>query len=90
MLPFKKNITILTAPGVGDIFWVYQKLSPHFNEINIIISILESPTGHPQDTRSLPFVKTLPKISYSKTKNFFPFHEIFSQFIFFTQKFTKN
>jgi ADP-heptose:LPS heptosyltransferase len=63
MLPFKKNITILTAPGVGDIFWVYQKLSPHFNKINIIISILESEHTTPQDTRSLPFVKTLPKIN---------------------------
>jgi hypothetical protein len=33
---FKKTITIRRVQGVGDVFWVYQKLSPLFDVINFV------------------------------------------------------
>lgn len=60
LFPFKKNITVLTPQGVGDIFWVYQKLSPYFDKINIIIATTSRWEGM---QRAIPFAKTLPKVN---------------------------
>lgn len=59
-----KEITIRTVQGVGDIFWVYQKLSPYFDKINLVICVVNMNCD--VQKRSLPFVKTLPKIQLVK------------------------
>lgn len=55
-----KTITIMTAQGVGDTLWVYQKLSPYFDIINIIVMGISDDIVQ---KRSLPFLKCLPKIN---------------------------
>lgn len=32
-----KSITVRTVQGIGDLLWVYKKLKPYFDEINLII-----------------------------------------------------
>jgi hypothetical protein len=60
------SITIRTVQGVGDILWVYQKLEPYFNTINIVICVIN--LDCPVQKRCLPFLKTLPKVLKTKLK----------------------
>jgi hypothetical protein len=58
------EITIKTVQGVGDIFWVYQKLYNHFDIINFIICVVD--LNCPVQKRVLPFLKLLPKVKHFK------------------------
>jgi hypothetical protein len=58
------TITIKTVQGVGDVFWVYQKLYNHFDIINLIICVVD--LNCPVQKRVLPFLKLLPKVKYLK------------------------
>lgn len=55
-----KTITVETAQGIGDIFWVYQKLAPYCDKIHLRILAV----GHDKvQKRAEPWVKLFPKIS---------------------------
>ena len=58
------EITIKTVQGVGDVFWVYQKLYNHFDVINLIICVVD--LNCPVQKRVLPFLKLLPKVNNFK------------------------
>ena len=58
------TITIKTVQGVGDVFWVYQKLYNHFDIINLIICVVD--LNCPVQKRVLPFLKLLPKVKKFK------------------------
>jgi ADP-heptose:LPS heptosyltransferase len=58
-LTFNAYPTICTAQGLGDIFWVYQKLSPYFDKFNLGISILSTDKV---SFRSFDWMKLFPKI----------------------------
>ncbi len=62
----RKTITIKTVQGVGDVFWVYQKLSPLFDVINLVICVVN--LDCPVQKRVLPFLKLLPKVDKFKLK----------------------
>lgn len=51
---------------MGDIFWVYQKLSLLFDRINLVICVID--LNCPVQTRSSSFIKLLPKIDKFKFK----------------------
>ncbi len=53
------SITINTVQGIGDIFWVYQKLAPHFDTINMNVLCVD--TG-PVQLRAQAFCRMLPKV----------------------------
>lgn len=60
-----KNMTrrvanVAVPQGVGDIFWVYQKLYNHFDEIHfrIVVSNLQDKV----EQRSMPLLKDMPKV----------------------------
>ena len=38
--PPKDYITLDVVQGLGDIFWVYQKVAPHFKTINLNICVV--------------------------------------------------
>lgn len=57
--PYPNEITVNTVQGIGDIFWVYQKLAPHFDKIHL--NILCTTFTNVQ-TRAKSFCKMLPKI----------------------------
>jgi ADP-heptose:LPS heptosyltransferase len=40
-LELDEAITVRTAQGLGDIYWVYQKFEPYFKKINIEICVLD-------------------------------------------------
>lgn len=53
------SVKIRTVQGVGDIFWVYQKLAPYVGAIDLTILILR----HDEvQCRAIGFVKLLPKV----------------------------
>ncbi len=54
-----KSVSINTVQGIGDIFWVYQKLAPYFDTININILCLQPTTVQ---LRAESFCKMLPKV----------------------------
>src|ERR1019366_10818143 len=54
-----RTASINTVQGIGDIFWVYQKLAPYFDTININILCLQ-PTA--VQLRAESFCKMLPKV----------------------------
>lgn len=56
-----KSITLNVCQGVGDIFWVYQKFAPHFDEINFCITHVSSGAKKIQH-RANNFLRLLPKI----------------------------
>ena len=62
----QKVITIRTVQGIGDIFWVYQKLSPYFDVINFVICVVN--LDCPIQKRGLSFLKLLPKVDKFKFK----------------------
>ncbi len=60
----RASITINTVQGIGDIFWCYQKLAPHFETININVLCLALVT---LQLRAKSFCSMLPKVG---TTNF--------------------
>ena len=58
-----KSITLDVCQGVGDIFWVYQKFAPHFDEINFNVCRIIGLEHEKLQNRSAPFLKLLPKVN---------------------------
>ncbi len=56
--PVDREVTVLVPQGVGDIFWVYQKLSPYFDRINFEIATVEH---NVVQMRAYHWVRLLPK-----------------------------
>ena len=54
----KNEITLNVVQGVGDIFWVYQKMSPYFDVINFNVSIVSKDMVQ---VRARDWVQALPK-----------------------------
>jgi len=57
-----KSITLDVCQGVGDIFWVYQKFAPHFDEINFNVCRILGLAHEKLQNRSAPFLRLLPKV----------------------------
>jgi hypothetical protein len=55
-----KSVTINTVQGIGDIFWVYQKLAPHVDVLNLNILCPWRPSALQE--RSRDFCAMLPKV----------------------------
>lgn len=55
-----KTVTVNTVQGIGDIFWVYQKLAPHVDAINLNILVINE--GAIQ-VRARAFCGMLPKVA---------------------------
>lgn len=55
-----KSVTINTVQGIGDIFWIYQKLSPYVDELNLNILCTRPQSAVQQ--RSREFCAMLPKV----------------------------
>lgn len=53
------NITLKVFQGIGDIFWVYQKASLHYDKIDFVISIEEVSD---LKKRAKSFLQLLPKV----------------------------
>lgn len=53
------SITVEVPQGLGDIFWVYQKLAPYFNQINFSILVMK---GDEVSKRSEAWLNLLPKV----------------------------
>jgi len=56
-----KRIRLNVCQGVGDIFWVYQKFAPYYDQIDFSITILGD-QGLKTQSRSIPFLELLPKV----------------------------
>lgn len=56
-----RELTVNTVQGIGDIFWVYQKLAPYFDKINFNILCIKFDMVQ---QRSKGLVKMLPKVGY--------------------------
>lgn len=56
-----KTITVRTVQGIGDLFWVYQKLAPHFDTINLDILCIGT---SPVQQRAQAFCAMLPKVRH--------------------------
>lgn len=54
-----KTITLNVPQGVGDIFWIYQKVEPFFDEINFNILVVHA---NVVQYRAKKFVELLPKV----------------------------
>lgn len=54
-----RSVTIETVQGVGDVFWVYQKVVNYVDEINFVIMILDD---HIVQKRCKGFIELLPKV----------------------------
>jgi ADP-heptose:LPS heptosyltransferase len=55
-----REITVTTVQGLGDIFWVYQKLAPYFDRISLNILITEDSDIQ---KRSEDWVTLFPKVN---------------------------
>ena len=64
----ERTVTINTVQGIGDLFWVYQKLAPYFDVINMNVMCLDSVGLTPLQTRAKEFCGMLPKIGEVKFK----------------------
>jgi hypothetical protein len=62
--PVEPGITVLVPQGLGDIFWVYQKLAPHFDRINFRIGVMNDSEI---SKRSEDWLNLLPKVGSVKT-----------------------
>jgi hypothetical protein len=60
----REELTLNVAQGIGDIFWVYQKFSPHVRRINFNILCVDDgeDMGPASQTRAVDFVKLFPKV----------------------------
>lgn len=54
-----REITIDTPQGIGDLIWVYRKLSLYYDKINVNVLVVEH---SPVQERSKDFLKTLDRI----------------------------
>lgn len=63
--PLEPGLWVQVAQGLGDIFWVYQKLSPYFETLNFQISIINNTSI---DRRSEEWLKLLPKVGHVRCK----------------------
>lgn len=54
-----KELTVDTVQGVGDLIWVYQKLAPHCDRLNLNIYCVDKSVIQ---TRAKDFMQLLPKI----------------------------
>lgn len=59
------GLWVQVCQGLGDIFWVYQKLAPYFETINFHISIINDTSI---DRRSEEWLKLLPKVGHVRCK----------------------
>lgn len=57
------EITVRVPPGIGDIFWTYQKLSLHFDAIHYIIATI---SNTPVQQRALEWLKLFPKVKSAR------------------------
>ena len=65
---FKNNqkiINIDVVQGLGDIFWIYQKISHFFDKINLNICVV---VDDEIQKRSLSWMKLFPKFNQIKKK----------------------
>jgi hypothetical protein len=53
------EITVNTVQGIGDLFWVYQKLVLHYDRIHFNVLCVGT---DPLQVRGLPFLRMLPKV----------------------------
>lgn len=56
----KREIIVNTVQGIGDIFWVYQKLAPYFDKLHL--NILCTALNNNVQQRGMQFAKMLPKV----------------------------
>jgi len=56
-----RNCTVRTVQGIGDIFWVYQKLYPLFDEIGFVILYIEDTAVQ---FRAMEFVSKWEKVRF--------------------------
>ncbi len=64
-----KAVTLNVPQGIGDIFWIYQKVAPHVDVINFNIHQIWGAAVHPKlQTRAVEFLKLLPKTGVVGTK----------------------
>lgn len=59
LYPKERALKVHTVQGIGDIFWVYQKLAPHVDSLHL--NVLCSKFGD-VELRSREFCKLLPKV----------------------------
>lgn len=83
-----REITISTVQGLGDIFWVYQKVAPYFDRIHLQILIVDD---SPVQKRADEWVRLFPKVGvvsfrlvqpmqyHILAKAKFPLHSIIDQ-----------
>lgn len=55
-----KRIKLYVPQGLGDIFWVYQKFAPYFDEIDLLICVIQKDCNIQK--RSLGWLKLFPKV----------------------------
>lgn len=63
--PSDNKTWVQVAQGLGDIFWVYQKIAPHFEKINFEISVVDNGRI---SRRSEDWLRILPKVEEVRTK----------------------
>lgn len=56
------DITLNVCQGIGDIFWVYQKFAPYFDNIQFRLSIINK---NETEQRSVEWVKVFPKAHFA-------------------------
>jgi hypothetical protein len=59
------GLTVQVPQGLGDIFWVYQKLAPHFTKLYFQIALVHN---DPVSRRSEDWLQLLPKCGGVSTK----------------------
>lgn len=55
---FVKEVSLTVVQGLGDIFWIYQKMAPYFDRINFNIMIIGE---NIVDRRSIEWLRLFPK-----------------------------
>lgn len=65
-LPHPRQISVEVPQGVGDIWWIHQKLYPYYDKINYDILILDDKC--PLQKRSAGFVELFPNVGNVKYK----------------------
>lgn len=58
-LPRLRVVTVETVQGIGDAIWVYQKLAPHYDLINLVVL---GTVDEPVQRRAEPFLRLLAKV----------------------------
>ncbi len=55
----KKHVTVCVPQGVGDIFWVYQKLAPHYKTISLELGMVNASNI---EDRSVEIMSIFPQV----------------------------